>query len=73
MARIDDVGTYRIVLDTGPSLDLENCLYVPEYSTNLVFVSRLDVLGFELSLDIIYFSLYHFNLNSSFANSIYNV
>ena len=46
-ARIEGVGTYRIVLDTGYCLDLEKCLYVPDCSRNLVSVSRLDVEEFE--------------------------
>ena len=31
-ARIEGVGTYRIVLDTCYFLDLEKCLYVPDCS-----------------------------------------
>ncbi|KAK9128170.1 hypothetical protein Syun_016967 [Stephania yunnanensis] len=38
-ARIEGIGTYRLILDTGYFLDLEKCLYVPECSSNLVSVS----------------------------------
>ena len=88
-ARIEDVGTYRIVLDTGYCLDLEKCLYVPDCSRNLVSVSRLDVLGFDFRIGHGCFSLYHgtnlcgtgslsdtlycFNQNSTFVNSLLNV
>ena len=88
-SRIEPVGTYRIVLDTGYYLDLEKCLYVPDCSRNLVSVSRLDVLGFDFRIGHGCFSLYHgtnlcgtsllsdtlycFNLNSTFVNSLFNV
>ena len=88
-ARIEGVGTYRIMLDTGYCLDLEKCLYVPDCSRNLVSVSRLDVLGFDFRIGHGCFSLYHgtnlcgtgslldtlycFNLNSTFVNSLFNV
>ena len=88
-ARIEGVGTYRIVLDTGYCLDVEKCLYVPDCSRNLVSVSRLDVLGFDFRIGHGCFSLYHginlygtgslsdtlycLNLNSTFVNSLFNV
>ena len=87
-ARIEGVGTYRIVLDTGYCLDLEKCLYVPDCSRNLVSISRLDVLGFDFKVGHSCFSLYHdnlcgtgslldtlycFNLSPTFVNSLFNV
>ena len=64
-------------------------LYVPDCSRNLVSVSRLDVLGFDFRIRHGCFSLYHgtnlygtgslsdtlycFNLNSTFVNSLFNV
>ena len=48
--RIEGVGTYRIVLNTGYCLDLEKCLYVPDCSRNLVSISRLDILGFDFRI-----------------------
>ena len=58
-ARIEGVETYRIVLDTGYCHDLEKCLYVLDWSRNLVSVSRLDVLGFDFRIGYGCFSLYH--------------
>ena len=46
-ARIEGIGTYRLILDTGYRLDLEKCLYVPKYARNLISISRLDILGFD--------------------------
>ena len=57
-ARIEGVGTYRIVLDTGYCLNIEKCLYVPNCSRNRVSVSRLDVLGFDFRIGHGCFSLH---------------
>ncbi|KAK6163971.1 hypothetical protein DH2020_000835 [Rehmannia glutinosa] len=35
-ARIEGIGTYRLVMDTGCHIDLERCLYVPDCARNLV-------------------------------------
>ncbi|KAJ1412275.1 gag-polypeptide of LTR copia-type, partial [Sesbania bispinosa] len=43
-ARIEGIGTYRLILDTGCCLDLEKCLYVPGCARNLVSVAKLDCL-----------------------------
>ena len=57
-ARIEGIGTYRLILDTGYRLDLEKCLYVPKCARNLVSVSRLDILGFDFRIGNKCFSLY---------------
>ncbi|KAE8656197.1 Detected protein of unknown function [Hibiscus syriacus] len=49
-AIIEGVRTCRIVLDTSYCLNLEKCLYVPDCSRNLIYVSRLDVLGFDFRI-----------------------
>lgn len=88
-ARIKGIGTYSIKLDTCFCFDLENCLYVPECSRNLASASRLDILGFNLKIGNEYFlciiktpfcgysvlldTLYCFNLNADFVNSLFNV
>ncbi|KAL1194913.1 Retrovirus-related Pol polyprotein from transposon TNT 1-94 [Cardamine amara subsp. amara] len=88
-ARIEGIGTYRLIFDTGCFIDLENCLYVPECARNLVSVSRLDDLGFDFKIvhgvfslyrkDYFYGngtlvdSLYKFNLDKSFSESLFNV
>lgn len=50
-ARIEGIGTYSLILDTGCRIDLEGCLYVPECARNLVSVSRLDSLGFCIKFE----------------------
>ncbi|KAL8159252.1 hypothetical protein V2J09_000789 [Rumex salicifolius] len=88
-ARIEGIGTYRLILDTGCHIDLEGCLYVPECSRNLVSVSRLDNLGFEVihgrgrfslyrkdylyGTGTLFDSLYKFNLDVKFSESLFNV
>jgi len=88
-ARIEGIRTYRLILDTGYHLDLENCLYVPECARNLVSVSRLDMLGFYIKFENRTFhlckdnkcygfgtlidSLYRFNLDVNFAESLFQV
>lgn len=39
-----------MILNTGCSEDLEECLYVPECARNLVYVSRLENLGFTFKI-----------------------
>ncbi|XXG72827.1 hypothetical protein AAC387_Pa07g1837 [Persea americana] len=41
-SRVEAIGTYRLVLDTGHVLDLDNTFLVPDISRNLISVSRLD-------------------------------
>ncbi|KAG7578785.1 Zinc finger CCHC-type [Arabidopsis thaliana x Arabidopsis arenosa] len=88
-AKIEGIGTYRLILDTGCHVDLEGCLYVPECSRNLVSVSRLDNLGFVFKIghgvfslyrnDYLYGSgtlfdsLYRFNLDAKFSESLFNI
>ncbi|KAL2327971.1 hypothetical protein Fmac_021398 [Flemingia macrophylla] len=88
-ARIDGMGTYRLILDTGCCLDLEKCLYVPDCARNLVSISKLDCLGFNFKIGSNGFELYKlmcyygsgtlidglycFNLNVNFSDSLFNV
>ena len=44
--KVEAVGTMRLVLETQLFLDLENTVYVPTMSRNLISISRLDVLGY---------------------------
>ena len=48
-SHVEAVGTFRLVLETNFVLDLENTLYVPSFSKNLISVSKLVPLGFEFS------------------------
>ncbi|KAL8161807.1 hypothetical protein V2J09_013296 [Rumex salicifolius] len=88
-ARIEGIGTYRLILDTGCHIDLEECLYVPECARNLVSISRLDNLGFNVKFGhsgfslyrndyfygsgTLFDSLYRFNLDTKFAESLFNI
>ena len=45
-ARIEGIGTYKLILDIRCHVDLEGCLYVPRCFRNLVYVAKLDELGF---------------------------
>ena len=66
-APIEGMGTYRLVLDTECHLDLLQTLYVPSLSRNLVYVSKLDVIGFTFKIEKGYFNL--FNKNDSLIGS----
>ncbi|KAK9749378.1 hypothetical protein RND81_02G122000 [Saponaria officinalis] len=48
-ARIEGIGTYRLILDTGCHIDLIDYLYIPDCARNLVSLSRLDNLGIKRS------------------------
>ena len=88
-ARIEGIRTCRLILDTGCHLDLEKCLYVHECARNLVYVGRMDNVGFNLKIGNNVFSLYKhkyyygscalidclycFNLDVNFAKSLFHV
>ncbi|XP_074313540.1 uncharacterized protein LOC141648719 [Silene latifolia] len=88
-ARIEGIGTYRLILDTGCHIDLTDCLYVPDCARNIVSLSKLDNLGFNFKfrhgvLSMYrneYFygsgnvidSLYRFNLDVKFSDSLFYV
>ncbi|KAJ9553963.1 hypothetical protein OSB04_018008 [Centaurea solstitialis] len=55
---VEAIGTYRLVLVTGHSLDLFQTLYVPLISRNLVSASKLDLQGFKFYLGDGRFKLY---------------
>jgi hypothetical protein len=88
-ARIEGIGTYRLVLDTGYHIDLKSCLYVPGCARNLVSVAKLDELNFNFKIgngvftlfkDTYYYGsgtlvdgLYRFNLDVNFKESLFNI
>jgi len=88
-ARIEGIGTYRLILDTRCCLDLEKCLYVPDCARNLVSVGKLDNVGFDVKIGNNTFSLYkrntfygsgvlidnlyRFNLDVNFVESLFHV
>jgi len=62
-ARIEGIGTYRLILDTSYCLDLEKCLYVSSCARNLISVAKLNCLGFNFKIENGVFYLYrHFML-----------
>ena len=87
-AGIEDIRAYILILDTGCHVDLEGCLYVPRCAKNLVFVAKLDRLGFSFKIENNVFSmfknmycygsstlvdgLYCFNLDVKFKESLFN-
>ena len=48
-ASIDSIGIGNVELvNKGNKIVLENCLYAPKFAYNLISVSKLDQLGYEL-------------------------
>ncbi|WVZ17437.1 hypothetical protein V8G54_010419 [Vigna mungo] len=88
-ARIEGIGTYRLIINTGYCLNLEKCLYVPSCARNLIFVAKLDCLGFNFRIEndifhlykLSYYygsgtlvdGLYRLNLDVNFSESLFNV
>ena len=66
-APIEGMGTYRLVLGTRCHLDQLQTLYVPSFSRNLVYVSKLNVIGFTFKIGNGCFNL--FNKNDSLIGS----
>ena len=58
-APIEDMGTYRLILDSGYHLDLPQTLYIPSLSRNLIYVSKLDVNEFSFKIGKGCFSLFN--------------
>ena len=44
---VEGVGTYMLVLQTRYVLDLDKTFYIPSFSKNLIFVSKLALQGFD--------------------------
>ena len=42
------IGTYELSLPTGLVLSLENCYYVPTMCRNIISISCLDKVGFNI-------------------------
>ena len=57
-ALIEGIGMYILILDTECHLDLDKCLYVLECARNLVYVRRLEDVGFNFKIGNNVFSLY---------------
>ena len=55
---VEAVGTYRLILDTGYHLYLMDTFYVPSITTNLISLSKLDVVGYSFQFVNGCFSLF---------------
>ena len=85
-APIETIGTYYLILGTGHHLDFFETFYVPFILRNLIFMSKLDTLGFYfkfgngcfslfkhnyfISSNILCDSLYKLNLDNFFAKTL---
>lgn len=65
-APVKAIETFRLILDTLHNLDLFQTLYVPNFSRNLISISRLDRDGFSFKFGNGCFSLFK---NTSFVGS----
>ena len=61
-AAVKAIGIFKLQLDSGCTLDLEETFVVPSFRRNLIFVSCLDKYGYFCSFENGMVSLY---LNSS--------
>ncbi|VFQ73974.1 unnamed protein product, partial [Cuscuta campestris] len=68
------IGTYSLVLPSGLMLELNDCLYVPAISRNIISVSCLDKSGFIISIKNKSLSVYRKNVfyaNANMTNGLY--
>ncbi|KAK2999886.1 hypothetical protein RJ639_023052 [Escallonia herrerae] len=57
-AQVEDVGTLRLVLESGFNLDLVDTVYVLSMTRNLISISRLDAYGYSFKFENKDFSLF---------------
>jgi hypothetical protein len=43
---VEAIETFRLILKTRYVLDLDNVFFILRFSRNLIFVSKLDIVGF---------------------------
>ncbi|VFQ70826.1 unnamed protein product, partial [Cuscuta campestris] len=68
------IGAYSLVLPSGLMLELNDCLYVPAISRNIISVSCLDKNGFIISIKDKSLSVYRKNVfyaNANMTNGLY--
>ena len=63
--KVETIGTYRLLLHSGILLDLPNTCYVPNFSRNLISLSRLDLDGYKFQFGDQTFSM---SKNNSFVS-----
>ncbi|RDX71089.1 hypothetical protein CR513_49602, partial [Mucuna pruriens] len=66
-ARIEEIETYKLILDARCHIDLERCLYIGDNVFSLF--KDMYYYGFGTLID----SLYCFNLDAKFMESLFNV
>lgn len=57
-AQIEEIKTYRLILDCGCHIDLKICLYIPDCTRNLIFIGKLDDLDINFKIRNNEFSKY---------------
>jgi hypothetical protein len=45
-SHVEAIETFRLILKTRYVLDLDNVFFILHFSRNLIFVSKLDIVGF---------------------------
>ena len=55
---MESIRTYSLVLDNGYLLDLEMTFYIPSFSRNLIYVSRLVPLEYSFKFSYCTFGLF---------------
>ncbi|KAK8681085.1 hypothetical protein V6N13_053492 [Hibiscus sabdariffa] len=68
------VGTYVLSLPSGLILNLENCYFVPSLTKNIIYVSCLDKIGFEIIIKNNSCSFFYDNLfygSAQLINGLY--
>ncbi|KAK8593576.1 hypothetical protein V6N12_045653 [Hibiscus sabdariffa] len=68
------VGTYVLSLPSGLNLNLENCYFVPSLTKNIISVSCLDKIGFEIIIKNNSCSFFYNNLfygSAQLINGLY--
>ncbi|KAK8619691.1 hypothetical protein V6N13_135973 [Hibiscus sabdariffa] len=68
------VGTYVLSLPSGLNLNLENCYFVPSLTKNIISVSCLDKIGFEIIIKNNSCSFFYDNLfygSAQLINGLY--
>ena len=85
----EDITTYRLILDIRCHIDLNGYLYVSECAINIVSVSGLDDLSFNIKIGYgvstsyrndyyygngtLFDSLNRYNLDAKFSESLFNI
>ncbi|KAL0313497.1 UNVERIFIED_CONTAM: hypothetical protein Sradi_5749000 [Sesamum radiatum] len=74
-SRVKAIGTCRLVLNSGFVLVLEKTFYIPNFSKNLISVSRLVPYGYSFKFgdDITLFYNNHLVGNGTLSNGLYHI